>query len=89
LPILYLTLPLVTGLRPLLGIALSLTLVLTGFACAYIAMEIPRNQTERGIVLLGGVALAIFEPHWGLLVAIAATFLLLGRPSQHVGAARG
>ena len=62
LPILYLALPLTTGLVPLLPIALALTLILTGFACAYVAMEIPRNPTERGVVLLGGAALAFFQP---------------------------
>ena len=62
LPVLYLALPVVTGLRPLMPIALALTLVLTGFACAYVAMEIPRNATERGVVLLGGAALAFFSP---------------------------
>ncbi len=41
IPVLYLALPLLTALKPLMGIALSLTLVLTGFACAYVAMEIP------------------------------------------------
>lgn len=78
LPILYLVLPVVTGLRPLMPIALALTLVLTGFACAYVAMEIPRNATERGVVLLGGVALALFSPVIGLAIALIACFLLLG-----------
>ena len=62
-----------TGLKPLLGIALSLTLVLTGFACAYIAMAIPKNNTSRGAVVLIGAALAFFEPWIGLLIGIATT----------------
>ncbi|PCJ66254.1 MAG: hypothetical protein COA73_01375 [Candidatus Hydrogenedentota bacterium] len=77
-PILFLFLPISTGLRPLLPIALALTLVLTGFACAYVAMDIPRNQAERGTVLFGGMALAIFPPFYGIVVAIAAAVLLLG-----------
>lgn len=78
LPILYLALPIVTGLRPLMPIALALTLILTGFACAYVAMEIPRNATERGVVLLGGAALAFFSPFTGMAVALMAAFVLLG-----------
>lgn len=77
-PILLLVLPIITGLRDLMGIALSLTLVLTGFACAYIAMAIPRNQAQQGVVLLTGVALALFEAWVGLLIGIAATILLVG-----------
>ena len=71
-------LPMLTGLKPLMGIALSLTLVLTGFACAYVAMAIPRNPTERGVVLFSGMALALFEPWIGLLIGIVATITLVG-----------
>lgn len=82
LPFIFLLLPLLTGLKPLMGIALSLTLVLTGFACAYVAMAIPKEPTERGVVLLTGVALALFAPWIGLLVGIAATLLLVGWPTE-------
>jgi len=78
IPVLFVLLPLVTGLRPLLGVALSLTLVLTGFACAYIAMAIPRNNTSRGAVVLIGTGLALFEPWVGLLFGIITTLLLVG-----------
>lgn len=78
LPVIYFLLPLLTAMKPLLGIALSLTLVLSGFACAYIAMAIPRSATARGTALLVGTALALFEPWLGLLVGIATTLLLTG-----------
>ena len=68
LPFIFFLLPLLTGLKPLLGVALSLTLVLTGFACAYIAMSIPRDNASRGTVVLIGAALAFFEPWMGLLI---------------------
>lgn len=78
-PVLYMVLPLLTGLRPLMGIALSLTLVLTGFACAYVAMGIPRTQIERGVVILMAVALAIYPNPWiGMTVGILATMTLVG-----------
>ena len=78
-PVLYMVLPLLYGLRPLMGIALSLTLVLTGFACAYVAMGIPKTQIERGVVILMAVALAIFPNPWiGMTVGIFATLSLVG-----------
>ncbi|MCA9214495.1 MAG: hypothetical protein KDB27_15595 [Planctomycetales bacterium] len=77
-PFLFFALPLVTGLKPLMPIALALTLVMTGFACAYVSMAIPSNATERGVVLLGGTAIALFSPFVGMAVALAATFVLLG-----------
>ena len=78
IPLMFFLLPLLTGLQPLLGIALSLTLVLTGFACAYVAMAIPQNNTARGTVLLIGAALAFFEPWIGLTFGVLATLLLVG-----------
>ena len=77
-PLLFLALPLVTGLKPLMPIALALTLVMTGFACAYVSMAIPRHATERGVVLLGGASIALFSPFVGTAVAFVATLLLLG-----------
>ena len=78
LPFIYFLLPLMTGLKPLLGIALSLTLVLTGFACAYIAMSIPKENASRGTVVLIGASLAFFEPWVGLLIGVVATLALVG-----------
>ncbi len=78
IPVLFIALPLLTGLQPLLGIALSLTLVLTGFACAYVAMSIPTNNTSRGAVVLIGAGLAFFEPWIGLLFGVITTILLVG-----------
>lgn len=78
IPLLFFLLPLLTGLQPLLGVALSLTLILTGFACAYVAMSIPQNNTSRGTVVLIGCALAFFEPWIGLSFGILATILLVG-----------
>lgn len=84
IPVLYFCLPLVTALKPLMGVALSLTLVLTGFACAYVAMAIPRSAIERGVVLLTAVALSIFSPWVGMAVGIVATILLVGWESAPV-----
>jgi len=91
LPFIYFLLPLLTGLKPLLGIALSLTLILTGFACAYIAMAIPREPAARGAALLTGAALVAFPPWVGLLLGVLLCVLLVGRehdqPADLAGAA--
>ncbi|HET9033229.1 MAG TPA: hypothetical protein VFN25_10015 [Dokdonella sp.] len=79
LPLIYFLLPLLTGLRPLLGIALALTLILTGFACAYIAMAIPKTNASRGTALLIGAVLAMFPPWIGLTAGLAASMMLVGR----------
>lgn len=78
IPFIYFLLPLLTGLQPLMGIALSLTLVLTGFACAYVAMAIAVHPTERGVALMTGMAIALFEPWIGLLLGIVSVMLLIG-----------
>lgn len=83
LPVIYFLLPLLTGLQPLLGVALAITLVTTGFACAYIGMAIPRTNAERGSAVLGGVALSLFDPWIALAAALACWCLLVGRePKQ-------
>jgi len=84
LPILYLLLPLVTALRPLLPIALALTLVLTGFACGYVSLDMVEGRAARGTIVLGGVALAVFSPWVGLLVATLAVLALTGRRGEGV-----
>lgn len=81
-PILYLFLPLVTALRPMLPIALALTLVLTGFACAYVSMEMVRGRAGRGSAVLGGCALALFSPWLGLAIAVVTVVLLTGWSDQ-------
>lgn len=77
-PILYLMTPLLRGLEPLMDIALSLTLALTGFACAYVAMGIPRTRVERGVALLTAMALVVFSPWVGMTVGVVATLALVG-----------
>lgn len=78
LPLLYFVRPAVTALEPLMTVALSLTLILTGFACAYVAMEIPKTTVERGVVLFTAVCLAIFQPWVGMLIGVVAAVALVG-----------
>ena len=82
-PLLYMVLPLVTLLKPLMPIALALTLMLTGFACFYVAIGLVHTRIERGTALLIAFAIAFFSPWQGIAVAVVATLTLVGfRPVQ-------
>lgn len=83
LPVLMLFYPWITFLKPLLPIALALTLVLTGVACASVAMAKPRSSYENGAVFLSAIALAVFSPWVGLATAILCTWLLAGWNREH------
>ena len=48
LPLLFVVLPFVTLLEPLLRLALAVTLVLTAFVCATLALSLVHDATERG-----------------------------------------
>jgi hypothetical protein len=84
IPFLFFLKPVTTFLRPTLPIALSLTLLLTGYACGYIAMSIPRNPVERGVALTTGMVLALFGAWQGLLIGIVLTVVLQGREAFSV-----
>jgi len=79
LPFLFFLKPVTSFLSPTLPIALSLTLLLTGYACGYIAMSIVKNPVERGIALMTGMVLALFGAWQGLLFGIVLTIVLLGK----------
>jgi len=79
IPVLYMVEPLLRALEPLFGIALSLTLVLTGFACSYVSMSLQKTNAERGAVVLMGAVLAFFANPWiGMTVAVITTLALVG-----------
>jgi hypothetical protein len=75
IPFVYFVLPFVTTLRPLMGITLSLTLVLTGFACFAVAIRIPGSFSARGVTLVAGAGIAILPPWAGLLTGVAIVSL--------------
>jgi hypothetical protein len=74
--------PVVSFMKPLLPVALSITLILTGFACAYIAMAMtPNKPAAQGYVFFVGMVIAVFGPAWGLGIGIVLYLFLL---IQHV-----
>lgn len=78
LPILFIVLPLVTLLEPLLPVALAVTLILTAFACATLALSLVSDPTERGAMVITAMAFSLFEPWHGLLVGLITIAALCG-----------
>lgn len=78
IPWAYFIAPLLVLLRPTLDIAFSLTLLLTGFACAYVALAMVHERIERGIALLAAMTIMLFSLTTGLLIGVALTLALIG-----------
>jgi hypothetical protein len=78
LPFLFILLPLVTLLEPLLPVALAVTLILTAFACATLALSLVTDATERGAMVITAMAFSLFEPWLGLLVGLITIAALCG-----------
>jgi len=78
IPILYFSLPFITLMKPLMQMALTLTLILTGFACAYVAMAIPKKNSEMASALLIAVFITFFSAWVGLLVGIILSIFVIG-----------
>ena len=78
-PLLFIFLPLVTLLQPLLPLALAITLILTGFSCAMLALSLVKDATERGVMVVIAISLCVFQLPWvGMLVGLVTVFALLG-----------
>ena len=76
-------LPLVTLFKPVLPIALSLTLILTAYICIMVGMEQLKTSVERGVAGIVAVTLAMPDPK-STIYAVAIGLLLyflIERPS--------
>ncbi len=76
--------PVVTFMMPILPVALSITLILTGFACAYISMRMVDTPTGRGYAVFIGLLTATFGPAYGMVVGVGLFFLLLVQKRQMI-----
>lgn len=75
-------LPLVTMFKPVLPIALSLTLILTAYICIMVGMEQLDNPTERGVAGIVAVTLAMPDPKstvYAVLIGLVL-YALIERP---------
>ncbi|WP_420590411.1 solute carrier family 23 protein [Bacterioplanoides sp.] len=74
-----LCLPLVTMFKPVLPIALSLTLILTAYICIMVGMEQLDNPTERGVAGIVAVTLAMPDPKstvYAIVIGLLLYFLI-------------
>ena len=79
IPVLFVVLPIVTLLQPLLPVALAITLILTAFACATLSLSLVKDATERGAMVITAMAFGVFEePYVGLLVGFGVIVVLCG-----------
>lgn len=72
-------LPLVTFFKPVLPIALSLTLILTAYICILVGIEQLKNSTERGVAGIVAITLSMPDPKstiYAILIGIVLYFLL-------------
>ena len=69
--------------KPVLPIALSLTLILTAYICIMVGMEQLKNSAERGVAGIVAVTLAMPDPKstvYAILIGLLLYFLI-ERPS--------
>ncbi|MFQ3545572.1 hypothetical protein Q7A53_15940 [Halobacillus rhizosphaerae] len=71
--------PVIGIIMPLFPIALSVTLILTGFACAYVSMSMVKTDVARGLVVAIGFLTATLGAGWGIGIGIALYLILIGR----------
>lgn len=69
-------LPIISLVRPVLPAALSLTLLVQGYACFYIAMNMCRTNQERGIAGTMAIFLAAKSAAWGLGIGVLLVLLI-------------
>lgn len=69
-------LPLITLFRPVLPIALSLTLLITGYVCMFIGMNQLKTPIQQGVAGITAVVLAIEGTLWGIATGIVLNLLL-------------
>lgn len=86
LPLVFLT-PMIGIMVPLLPVALSLTLLLTGFACAYVSMGMVTDNVSRSLALAIGMLTAIQGPAWGIGAGIILYMMLIGKDGDKVESA--
>ncbi|MDI3534168.1 MAG: hypothetical protein PWQ82_533 [Thermosediminibacterales bacterium] len=68
--------PIVSLVRPALPIALSLTLLVQGFVCTRIAMDMVKTNEQKGIAGVTGAVLAMKGAAWGLGLGIIMYLLI-------------
>jgi hypothetical protein len=88
IPLLFFALPFITFMKPLMILALGVTLVLTGLACSYVAMSLVKRNSEIAISIVTALFVAFGEyngvaaPWIGILVGLIMSLLLVDNSLQ-------
>lgn len=69
-------LPLVTLFQPFLPIALSVTLILTGYLCITVGVKQVKTEEEIGVAVVMSIVLAIYGAAYGLAIGIVLYVLI-------------
>lgn len=69
-------LPIISLVKPVLPAALSLTLIVQGFACIYISMDMIHTKEERGTAGIMAIFLAFRGASWGLVTGIILCLII-------------
>ena len=80
IPVLFFMLPFVTFMKPLMILALGVTLVLTGLACSYVAMSLVKKNSEMAISLITAIFVAFADPWIGIVIGLLLCFVLIDNP---------
>ncbi len=74
-----LLLPIVSLVKPILGIALALTLLIQGYVSVRIGIQESRNQKDLGIAGVIAAILVVKGATWAFAAGIILTFLIYGK----------
>ena len=83
IPLLFFVLPFITFMKPLMILALGVTLVLTGLACSYVAMSLVKRNSEIAISIVTALFVAFGEykgvaaPWIGIVIGLLLSLLLV------------
>ncbi len=70
------TIPIVSLVQPVLPVALSLTLLVQGYICTRLAMDMCETEMDKGIAGVMGTIIVAKSAAWGLAVGLILHFLL-------------
>ena len=74
-----LLLPVVTLVQPILGVALSLTLLIQGYVSVRLGILEARSQRDLGIAGVIGAVLAIKGASWAFAIGVVLCLLIYGK----------
>lgn len=79
IPFLFFVVPFIDMMEPLMIVALGVTLILTGLACAYIAMSLVTKNSEMAVALVTAVMIAFGgEYMWlGIIIGLILSYALV------------